>query len=306
MSEVTVTRPLTIPDGTRQRLRTFYGSPVLDWLDTVAATIDRTAYGWGVTIDGYHDRGWTSVIAHGFTNDNEPVIIKAVPDPARYHRELATLRHWDSAAAEVLASDDATRTFLLPMVGHSPGGATPPHDHELRTALRLPSLHRRPATRQRHVPDLQTLFNQRIQPQINASQQLKQCLGSNAVAAITRLGQLALDRDRTRTMLHGDLYFENVVFNTGGHPTFVDPRGITGPAAYDWAFWCVFYLDDGLERRLAMIDRLGLVDRAAVIPWIVVITADSLRHHLQAGDHPGAQHLQAILAMPAVREAIGG
>lgn len=307
MNDATLTdHLLAVPAGTRNRLRTFYGSSATAWLNTVIASVNRAASAWGMDLVGCHDRGWTSLVAHGITRDSQPVILKAVPDPVRYRRELHTLQHWNGhAAAKVLNSDDLEQILLLAMVGHAPGGASRPDDDEIRTALRLPSLHEKPTSTHAHVPDLDRIFTQRLRPQLAQSALLKEHVGRAAIKAILQTADAALAADRRHVMLHGDLYAENVVYDACGHPTFIDPRGSAGPASYDWAFWCVFYLDEGFQRRLSLLNQLGVAEPTSVLPWIAVLAADRLRYHIQATDDQGADRMHAILASPPVRTTIG-
>lgn len=301
------TGALAIPQPARNRLISFYGAAAEDWIDKAPYLIQQAAWIWKLRLTGCHDRGWTSIIAHGHTTEGRPVIVKAVPDQARFHREKSALRHWNGdGASEILECDEDARLLLLPMIGSTPGGAPKPTDHEIRTALRLPILHHRAAKPQQHVPSLSRIFRDQIRPLVRESPLLKDRIGQDLIETVIRRADHAIGTPAKQVMLHGDLYADNVVFSESGHPTFIDPRGLVGPAAYDWAFWCVFYLDDGFERRLTIVDRLQAAERAVVVQWIAVIAADSLRHNLDVGDLATADRLHAILTSQPLISSIRG
>ena len=83
-----------VPPGAIARLNVHYGPSVAGWLTTVGSIVDQAAATWGVTLAGFHDGGWASVVAHGVRGDGQQVFIKAIPERDRYLRERATLRHW--------------------------------------------------------------------------------------------------------------------------------------------------------------------------------------------------------------------
>jgi streptomycin 6-kinase len=305
MTATTAVPAIAIPAGTRQRITTHYGEFGEEWLETVADLIQQAAAKWNVTIAGSHDRGWASVVAYGKTADDHKVIIKAVLDPRRYASELAALRHWDGVSAgRVLDADDTRQSMLLAMVGQVPGGAARPDDHQRRTAVRLPSLHRTEAEPGRANTDVATLFHIEIRPRLERSDQLAESIGPDLVRAVLDVGERLARSAARSVILHGDLYADNIVFDASGHPVFIDPRGLRGPAEFDWAFWCLYYLDTGFDERIALLDRLH-VDAHAVLPWIAVLAADGLRYHLRTADIVAADRLRSIVTSEPVLRALG-
>ncbi|WP_026208601.1 aminoglycoside phosphotransferase family protein [Catelliglobosispora koreensis] len=285
-----------IPQATQDRLISFYGPAIKDWIEQIPVVIHQAAIDWGIDLAGWYDRGWTSILAQGHTAEREPVIIKAIPENARYRREAAALNHWNGeGAAAVSARNDGDRLLLLPIVGSTAGGAARPPDHEVRTAMRLPVLHRKSARPQHHVPELARDLRERMLPLVSQSQRLADVLGESLVDAVVGRGRRAAVEISNTVMLHGDLYADNVLFSGSGHPTFIDPRGLIGPVAYDWAFWCIFYQDEGFGRRLSIVERLQASELAATKLWAAVIATDSLRHHLNTSDGQVADRLGAIL-----------
>ena len=99
MTATTTPLALSLPAGTVQRIRTHYGEFGEEWLETAIDLIQQAAASWNVTVVGFHDRGWASVVAYGRTADHGNVMIKAVLDSRRYASELAALRHWDGVSA---------------------------------------------------------------------------------------------------------------------------------------------------------------------------------------------------------------
>lgn len=300
------TTPLTfsLPAGTVQRIKTHYGEFGEEWLETAIDLIQQAAASWNVTVVGCHDRGWASVVAYGRTADHGNVMIKAVLDPRRYVSELAALRHWDGVSVgRVIKADDVRQIMLLGMVGQVPGGAARPGDHQRRTALRLPSLHRKEAETGGANTDVATLFRIEIRPRLERSHQLTDSIGRDLVRAVIETGERLARTPATRVMLHGDLYADNIIFDTSGHPVFIDPRGLRGPAEYDWAFWCLYYLETGFDGRIALLGSL-FVDTPTVLQWVAVLAADGVRYHLRVAATATADRLHSIINSEPVLRAL--
>ncbi|MGH3900636.1 MAG: hypothetical protein ACRDTA_20780 [Pseudonocardiaceae bacterium] len=82
-----------LPAGAIRRLTEHYGPSVRPWFDEVNATLVTAAERWKVKVSGYHDAGWTSVVALGTGATGQRVLIKASPDVKRYEQERAALLH---------------------------------------------------------------------------------------------------------------------------------------------------------------------------------------------------------------------
>lgn len=108
---------------------------------------------------------------------------------------------------------------------------------------------------------------------------------------------MALEEDDGRTtVLHTDLYCENVLFDRLGHPRLIDPLPMVGDAAFDWAFWTVYYdLGHGTDARLAAAVRISRIPVPVLAPWCRALALDGLLYYLETGD-PRAPRMADVLA----------
>ena len=217
-------------------------------MDAPSRAVD-VAERWDVDLHGFHDAGWTSVLAFGTTSGGRAVMLKLVPSRSRFLAELASLTHWtDAHTCAVLRHDRTHHALLLSAVGHQAGGASRPADHQARVAEAMPSLHRSAAPSISVVPDLAESFTRDVEPRLLASHHLPLLSRVAPVEAVISAARAALRKPGKPVMLHADLYESNVLFNGSGNPVFIDPRGLRGPATYDWAFWSAFYSTDRISR----------------------------------------------------------
>ncbi len=94
-SSTAAEHPPGLPSGTIRRLTTHYGPRVATWLRSAPDLVFRIATRYDLSFQGFHDAGWTSVVATATTRvDEQLVIIKAVPDARRFAREATVLTHW--------------------------------------------------------------------------------------------------------------------------------------------------------------------------------------------------------------------
>lgn len=291
-----------LPVGVKHRLAQHYGPPIRPWLTTVTKRAADVAAGWDVELDSFHDGGWTSVLAVGHTRDGQAVIIKLVPSPQRFRSELTALTHWaDDTVGTLLRYDRAQRALLLRAIGGRAGGAARPADHQARVAAVLPSLHARPAPPTTDLPDLANHFARDIRPKLLAIRHRGTLGVSVPIGALVRATEWALRIEKRAVVLHADLYEVNVLFDATGVPVFIDPRGMRGPAVFDWAFWCAFYSPDGLDNRIALAAKIGRVDPRLVLTWVAVVALNGLLHQIGTGDQEGARRSLALLRAPAVQ-----
>ncbi len=294
-----------LPAGSVRRLTAHYGPSIATWLQSAPKLVVEISARYGLRFHGFHDAGWTSVVATATTDlDEQPVIIKAVPEARRFAREAAALTHWCGIGACRLLHADRTDQVLLLSTVEQVGGACRPPDHQTRVGAVLPSLHARRLTAHPDVPDLARSYKERISPRIAASPHLHKVCGSEVVQALIRMGFKALDQAGPAVMLHADLYRENVLFDAGGAPVCIDPRGRRGPAEFDWAFWTVLYDRGGFTERFRIASKADAVDERALLAWVAIIAAEGLHYHVAAGDWSAAQEMLAILSSVPVEAAI--
>lgn len=107
------------------------------------------------------------------------------------------------------------------------------------------------------------------------------------------LAQELLQRNADPVLLHGDVHAENLLASTRGW-LFVDPKGIVGPRAFDYANiftnWTLPEAIRDFDSRLAIVCREAALAERTVLEWIVVWSGVSRIWHLQ-DDHPEAAEL---------------
>ncbi len=87
------------------------------------------------------------------------------------------------------------------------------------------------------------------------------------------------------TVLHADLYRENVAFDMSGNPVLLDPLPMRGNAIFDWAFWSVYYrLGQGTVRRLRLAVQHSGADMALLLQWCLLLSVDGLLYYEETVD----------------------
>lgn len=101
-------------------------------------------------------------------------------------------------------------------------------------------------------------------------------------------------------MLHSDLYAENVLFDEHGEPVFIDPHPNIGSAAFDWAFWCVYYVPSaGFEERVELCRQYTPCDIDEVLAWVVTLAVDGALYYLDTNDET-AEAVRGVLGSPTL------
>src|SRR6185312_12010153 len=87
------------------------------------------------------------------------------------------------------------------------------------------------------------------------------------------------------TVLHADLYRENVLFAEDGRPILLDPLPMEGDAVFDWAFWCVYYtLGQHTDERLSQAQHASGISLAQMLPWCLLLGLDGLLYYEETDD----------------------
>ncbi|MFJ2813724.1 MULTISPECIES: aminoglycoside phosphotransferase family protein [unclassified Streptomyces] len=288
-----------VPTGCRDRLIAHYGVKAHEWLDVVPDVLGQMAERWRLTLGGYHDAGHASVIATAADLDGRPLILKAWVDPTRYQREISALRLWAGGlTVHVKETADEQAVALLEMVGGRPGGSGWRQRETQMVAGALHGLHLRGRTRPctGSFPLLSDYLRFEVRPRIekralSLDLGVWQPLVDDEFRAITMLEE---DRRRS-TVLHGDLYRENVPFDGNGHPRLIDPVPMVGDAAFDWAFWTVYY-DLGREtsQRLATAARISRIPVPVIAPWCRLLSLDGLLYYVDTDDPRAPQMFEVL------------
>lgn len=295
-----------VPPGAIERLTAHFGARVSPWLTGATQLVRDAAARWHVRLDGFHDAGWTSVVGMGTRSDGQAVVLKATPDRARFLRERASLDHWRQApAVDLLAGDDDHQVLLIRAVGGKAGGRPRPVDHEARVASVLRQLHERPPRYVSSVPLLADFYEAEVIPRIERRvQTLDHPISPTVVEAIVELCGKLTSADVAPALVHSDLYAENIPFSDDGAPVFIDPLANIGDAAFDWAFWSVYYLPEGFERRLALCAEHAPCSMDRIMQWAATLVLDGALFYLETGD-PRLSEMLRILSGGVLHSAIG-
>jgi streptomycin 6-kinase len=251
-----------------------------------------------IDLDGFHDAGWTSVVAVGRRLDGQAVILKACYDPDRFDQEQAALVHWGGRGACRLLDNDATdRVLLMELIGGAAGGARRPAQDAEQVATALPRLHRVEVQQDNPVPTLVDYYRHTVLPRIQErAKRHGSIVGDHFVRQAVKTGvELCAVRHRP-LMLHADLYAENVLFDANGGVVFIDPHPKIGSAAFDWAFWCVYYRQDRQFDTRVKLCRQHVPELTdEVLAWSLTLAVDGALYFLDTEDS-AAEDVCAVLA----------
>lgn len=296
--------PTDLPSGVFERLTDHCGPSVQRWLREIPAVVTALAARWSVIVVGYHDAGWTSVVASGWDSSGRPVIIKVLPELDRFLQERAALVHWAGAGVcRLLAADEGMQALLIESVTETPGGASRPPDHAARVAKAIPQLHAQAAALDGggHVPLLTDYYLRSVVPRISRrTEQWGVAVGAAYVGRALELCSELCASPAEPVMLHSDLYAENVLFDEHGEPVFIDPHPNIGSAAFDWAFWCVYYVPSaGFEERVELCRQHTPCDIDEVLAWVVTLAVDGGLYYLDTKDET-AEAMRGVLGSPTL------
>lgn len=297
----------SVPEGAVRRLSEHYGRQVDGWLSQVGGTVHAAARRWGVQLAGFHDAGWTSVVGVGCDRSMRQVLLKAMPDAHRYHRERAALSHWAGhGVCRLLDADDHDQVLMVELVGSVPGGATRPRDHDKRVAAAIPCLHRVAVEPDGNVPLLTDYHLGTVVSRVRQrASRFGHLVGQECVeSAISLCHDLCAD-SRDLTMLHSDLYAENVLFDQAQDVVFIDPHAKIGSRAFDWAFWCVYYVPTcGFKDRIVLCNEYVPALVNEVLAWSATLAVDGALYYLDAGEDTVTAMLE-ILRLPILNGVLG-
>ncbi|MFJ2916659.1 aminoglycoside phosphotransferase family protein [Streptomyces sp. NPDC087307] len=288
-----------IPAGCRQRLLAHYGPSAQRWLDAAPGRLAQAAKRWKLTLGAYHDAGHASVIATATCLEGRPLLLKAWLDPARYHREVDALRLWAGGPTiGVVEAADELAVAALELVGGQPGGADRPRREMQMVAAALHGLHTFGQRRRRpeRLPRLADYLAQEVEPRLERRMRKINLGGWHSLveAGLPAIADLEAGSLRA-TVLHADLYRENVLFDWLGHPRLIDPLPMVGDPAFDWAFWTVYYdLGRSTEARLTAASRVSRIPVPVLAPWCRMLAVDGLLFYVESGD-PRAPLMAEVL-----------
>lgn len=95
-----------------------------------------------------------------------------------------------------------------------------------------------------------------------------------------------LRQDSARTsVLHADVYRENVLFDHERRPVLADPLPMVGDEIFDWAFWTVYYdLGTGTRERFETAVRTAGLDPRRLRHWSLALCVDGLLYYRELED----------------------
>jgi streptomycin 6-kinase len=261
-----------------------YGQAVTSWLDSVPGELAVAAQTWGLSLIGYHDAGHASALALAATDDGTPVVVKAWFDHERYRHEMAALNHWEPFNGRIIrVRHDERALACLELVGGMPGGGARPADDHRRVAQALARIHAEPPP-DHNFPSLEQYLVTDVEPRVR--RRMRQ-LGAGIPRHCVEAGLDALEQRQmpgTEVLLHADLYRENVPVGSCG-PVFLDPLPMVGAAAFDWAFFVVYFaLADDPVSRLRAATAASAIPVSVLLPWCLTLCLDGLLYYREAGD----------------------
>ncbi|MEJ8643620.1 phosphotransferase [Streptomyces sp. MS1.HAVA.3] len=239
------------------------------------------------------------MIATATDLDGRPLLLKAWVDPARYRHEVDALRLWAGGpTADVLEAADDLAVAALELVGGGPGERI-----GRRVRRRWSPLPFRDSTPSggaetdrttspaRHLPRRGSL------PRIRRREHALDTGAWRPLVDATLPALTDLEEDPSRvTVLHADLYRENVPFDWLAHPRLIDPLPMVGDPAFDWAFWTVYYdLARGTGERLTTASRISRIPIPGLAPWCRLLALDGLLFYLETDD-PRAPQMAGVLS----------
>ncbi|RBM22522.1 aminoglycoside phosphotransferase family protein [Streptomyces sp. PT12] len=285
-----------VPPGCCQRLTAHYGQVLNAWIDAAPGLLTATAARWSLTLGGYHDAGHASVLVTAVDRRGERLLLKAWPDRDRYSRELRALRLWHREKHDIVqVTDDSRAVAALRAVGGVPGGAVrPPHEEGL-VAAAIQRVHEEGAHSHAAVelPSLRDFTAEEVRPRIDRRLKLTEHR-QRAERALSHTAGLR-EEPRRQTVLHADLYRENVPFTLDGQPVLLDPLPMTGDAAFDWAFWTIYYqVGGGTAYRLRRASRTSGIPVDEILPWCLLLSTDGLLYYEETND-PRLPQMMAVL-----------
>lgn len=272
----------------RRRLVGHYGPTALGWIERAPSLLEAAATRWGLSVVAYHDAGHASIVATAVDGQDRTLLLKAWTDPHRYRHEISALRLWAGGpAADLVASADDLAVAALELVGDRPGGSDRP-DLELPPVAE--ALHKLHSVGLRNRPDGLPRLSDYIRDEVTPRVWTRlRDLDLARWGEVARVGLCALGepwrRDSQVTVLHGDLYRENVLFSAARGPVFVDPLPMLGPAAFDWAFWVVYYeVGCGVDDRMSLALQVSGLPERDLRRWCSVLFLDGLLYYLETTD----------------------
>jgi streptomycin 6-kinase len=169
-----------------------------------------------------------------------------------------------------------------------------PVDHQRRVAAALARLHEVAVAVDGPVPLLTDYYLGSVVPRVERrAERFGHVVGADRVARCLQLSRALCRRHERRRMLHSDLYAENVLFDRRGEPVFIDPHAKVGSPAFDWAFWCVYYVPTGgFEDRAALCREYAPTEYGEALEWAVTLAVDGALYYL---DH--AEDASGMLAV---------
>lgn len=268
-------------------------------MDAAPGLLAEAASRWNLSLMSYHDAGHASAVALAMAPDGSRLVLKAWVEPIRYRHETAALRVWAGGpTANVVHAADDLSVAALELVGGQPGGDERPVRETQAVAAAVHRLHilgRR--TPEPGVPSLAGFLHEVVLPRVHHRMGILDLDSHEGLAREVRheLADLSEVPART-TVLHADLYEENVIFDVERRPRLIDPHPVEGDAVFDWAFWSVYYdLERGMADRLATAARISRIPVPEITPWCRALALDGLLYYTEIGD-PARPKIAAVLS----------
>jgi streptomycin 6-kinase len=254
-----------IPSAFADRTIAREGDAGRQWIGALPRLVERSLRRWSCTIDGHATHGAVALVVPVVSPRGPAVLKLSFPHPGNVDEPRA-LQLWDGkGAVRLLAAETEDFALLIERVEHRQLDLDVDEGiiigAELAATLAVPA----PSSIPR-LADSADAWAEQLREQDAATGH--PFPGRVVDAAFDTIA--AIGRDRTPTMIHGDLHAGNILHSDRGWVA-IDPKGQAGPLEYDAMTMCLHRHDRMLEaddpvaefgRRIDLFSEVSGADRS--------------------------------------------
>lgn len=222
----------------RERIASAAGSAGATWFDALPATVGVLTDRFGLARLGRLRRSTWSFVVDAETAEGAPAVLKLVPPSPDTALEIEVLvRARGRGYVTVLDAEPALGAVLLERLPRDPGFSTvgPEGDEAAARAVArcIREKWRGDLEDRARFPNVATWAKDFDRVWATAEPNIP--LGYTAADITAAQNDFAdlLHRAGETGVLHGDLHHGNVLLDLAGQPVAIDPKGVTGPLAFE-------------------------------------------------------------------------
>lgn len=214
------------------------GSEGAAWFDALPATVSALADRFGISGLGPLRQGTQSFVVEAETADGAPAVLKLVlPSPDAALELEVLIRAQGRGYVKVLGAEPALGAVLLERLPPGPDFYNVgPEGDEAATRVVARCIRgkwRDGPEDQAHFPSIATWAEDFDRVWATAESTAPLGYTTAEIAAAQNDFVELLSRAGETSVLHGDLHHANVLLDAVGQPIAIDPKGVTGPLAYE-------------------------------------------------------------------------